>query len=147
MKRVLLILGCLLMFSACQKARELRSQWGEKMGVMEAQPQEGRKIEGSAYYSFPEVTPGKQYKSESSFCYKVQTDILCYDQPRSGWEDRMVGYQEPMRPVSSASGYGANDATQPYSTNATGPVPTTVAPVVQVQQQPLGVLPQVTLTE
>ena len=55
-------------------------------------------VEGSAYYNLPQFSPGAQYREESTFCYKVQSDILCYKEPRSGWENRMVGYQEPLRP-------------------------------------------------
>lgn len=140
LKRTVLILACILALSACQKARELRAEWGAKAGVMAASPQEDNKIEGSAHYSFPEMTPGKHYdRGESSFCYKVQTDILCYDQPRSGWEDRMVGYQEPMRPAGQPRNLAL--ATQPYATD-NAPASTTVAPVGQVQQQSLEPLPK-----
>lgn len=85
-------LFCSLLLSACQKQAE---DIGQRLGWVKKDQQQW--IEGSNYYNFPEFTPGTQYKSESSFCYKMQTDILCYDQPRPGWEDRMVGYQEPLR--------------------------------------------------
>lgn len=138
MQRIIMVGACLLALSACQKARELRSEWGARAGLMAAEPKEGRMIEGSAYYQFPEMTPGRHYdRAESSFCYKMQTDILCYDQPRSGWEDRMVGYQEPKRPAVQA---------RPYAANAPAFTPT-AAPAGQVTQQPLEPLPQVTLAE
>ncbi len=140
MKKLILVIGCVLALSGCEKAKEMRVQLGEKMGVLKPQPKEPMMVEGSAYYNFPEVTPGKHYKSESSFCYKVQTDILCYDRPRQGWEDRMVGYQEPKRPVIKQPNY-ANAAPM-----AVQPMNAVVAPVGAVQQAQLPPLPRSTLT-
>jgi hypothetical protein len=89
--RAMVLCGVLL--AACQQKTGNLSQ---RMGFSSVTPQPVL-MEGSAYYPYPEITPDKHYKSESSFCYKVQTDILCYDAPRAGWEDRLVGYQEPRR--------------------------------------------------
>ncbi len=92
---ILTALICLFMVSACQQHRY--DEFGKRLGIIKRSP-EVAMIEGSSYYEFPEYTPGVQYRPESTFCYKAQTDILCYEEPRKGWENRMVGYQEPRRP-------------------------------------------------
>jgi hypothetical protein len=101
---LLIIIYLSTTLSACQQQlKERANDIGQRMGWVKT-PQT-QWIEGSNYYNFPEFSPGKQYKPESTFCYKVQTDILCYEQPRKGWEDRMVGYQEPLRPKQSWPDY------------------------------------------
>lgn len=101
---ILIIIGLSTLLSACQQQMNARmNDIGQRLGWVKT-PQT-QWIEGSNYYNFPEFSPGKQYKPESTFCYKVQTDILCYEQPRKGWEDRMIGYQEPLRPKQSWQSY------------------------------------------
>jgi hypothetical protein len=93
MNKLTAFLLCGALLIGCQRRDEYGTQFGINKQTI---PQT---IEGSNYYEFPEISPGKQYKSESTFCYKVQSDVLCYDKPRKGWENRMVGYQEPLRRV------------------------------------------------
>ena len=101
---ILIIMFLSASLSACQQQMKERvNDIGQRLGWVKT-PQT-QWIEGSNYYNFPEFSPGKQYKPESTFCYKVQTDILCYEQPRKGWEDRMVGYQEPLRPKQAWPSY------------------------------------------
>lgn len=116
MNKLVLIMAAIIALSGCQRANELSMRMG-----MKERPQ--KYLEGSNYYEFPEISPGKQYRSESTFCYKVQTDVLCYDQPRKGWEDRMVGFQEPLRPVARTNNTYAqnqnNYAPRPVASNNT----------------------------
>jgi hypothetical protein len=83
----------LAMLAGCQ---EKMNDIGRRMGLVKTAAGQNL-VTGSAYYEFPAFSPGTHHKPESTFCYKVQTDILCYEQPRAGWENRLVGYQEPMR--------------------------------------------------
>src|SRR5690606_10093232 len=58
----------------------------------------------------PEVKP--PHAIASSYCYKAQSDVMCYRQPMPGWEHRLIGYQGTfaeapppalMQPLPSAS--------------------------------------------
>jgi hypothetical protein len=39
----------------------------------------------------PEILP--PHPVPDSYCYRTQTDVLCYRAPMPGWEHRLVGYQ------------------------------------------------------
>ncbi|NBO19002.1 MAG: hypothetical protein EBV03_07220 [Proteobacteria bacterium] len=41
----------------------------------------------------PPKGKGAPLPMKHSYCYKVQTDVLCYRQPMPGLETRLVGYQ------------------------------------------------------
>lgn len=41
----------------------------------------------------PPKKKGEPLPIASRYCYKAQTDILCYRQPMPGWEGRLVAYQ------------------------------------------------------
>ena len=50
----------------------------------------GAKIQEWWFTPLPSTEP---LPVASSYCYKAQTDILCYRQPMPGWEHRLVAYQ------------------------------------------------------
>ena len=39
--------------------------------------------------------PPKNAIHEARYCYKTLGEINCYDSPRKGWENRLVGHFEP----------------------------------------------------
>lgn len=41
----------------------------------------------------PPKGKGEPLPVASTYCYKAQTDVLCYRQPMPGWEGRLVAYQ------------------------------------------------------
>lgn len=134
MKKLAVLLLCTALLAGCQQTKEL----GNHIGI--GKPPPPQMMEGSNYYDFPEISPGKQYQSESTFCYKVQTDILCYDHPRQGWEDRMIGYQEPRRRVQKQ----AEQQRFGYH-NSTSAIAAPIATHQQIQQAPLVPLPTTTV--
>ena len=41
----------------------------------------------------PPKGKGEPLPVANSYCYRAQTDVLCYRQPMPGWEGRLVAYQ------------------------------------------------------
>jgi hypothetical protein len=52
------------------------------------------------------------------YCYRVLQDILCYRQPRTGWESRLVGYQGDNAPPPPA-GVTVVTPLRPHNPDAT----------------------------
>ncbi len=67
--------------------------------------------------------PPKNAIHESRYCYKTLGDINCYDHPRKGWENRLVGHFEPPPPPSPPA--------QPSKKEVVG---TTTAPAAEIYE-------------
>lgn len=51
----------------------------------------GRKLKD--WWNQPPAAPAKPREVASAYCYRAQTDVMCYRSPMPGWEARLVGYQ------------------------------------------------------
>ncbi len=84
--------------SACTPAAESGSRIA--YSVRESAIVTGEKIKD--YFTYRPKVPPPTPMLAPRFCYRTVTDIICYDQPRPGAENRLVGWQaEPGTAASS----------------------------------------------
>lgn len=121
--RYLVLIGAVMFLCACtqqqaeQDAKSVKSQFKEDIGYVEDQMDANldlvsknvnkhvkrvadnirdgaKKTNRRVRDWWLEPTPEEvDTPLDSSYCYNVMQDILCYRQPRVGWEHRLVGYQ------------------------------------------------------
>ena len=83
----LLVISSLTLLTACGDARENGMRMAD--GVKENFYATKERVE-----EWAKPTPKKpEQPVPASYCYNSYQDILCYRQPMTGWEARLVGYQ------------------------------------------------------
>jgi hypothetical protein len=93
MKYCCLMLGCLLLLTGC--ADDLRA------GVHKLSNEVMNKHD-----------PDDRLQAATRYCYFSISDTLCYAHPQPGMEDRLIGYQEPLVPVTKV--YDRTTAYSPH---------------------------------
>lgn len=88
-KRSALIFTGLLSVSACEPAKQTGTFLANNL--KDSLYETGYAVQDWAMT--PPRGKGEPLPVASSYCYRAQTDVLCYRQPMPGWEGRLVAYQ------------------------------------------------------
>lgn len=89
MKRISFVFLTLVTVSGCEPAKETGSFIANN--VKDAVYETTYKVQDWAMT--PPKHKGEPLPVASTYCYRAQTDVLCYRQPMPGWEGRLVAYQ------------------------------------------------------
>lgn len=81
----------------------------------------------------PRVVPNSM--PQTRYCYRMQTDIVCYDSPQAGITAPLVGYQDGesvawFKDGGGSSGFSNNVANVFYSGDGMAPVATGTVPAM-----------------
>lgn len=81
----------------------------------------------------------------TTYCYKAQTDVLCYRQPMPGWEHRLVGYQgtgaEPPPPATMQVLKTASGSPETPAMRVAGAQPVFIEPPPEIQGSDSSAMP------
>lgn len=101
MRIALTSVSLLLLLSACE-AQQAQADRARNMALVEG------KATGDAWHRLFTIDQPNPYPRAvaPAYCYKLQTDTLCYRNPQPGMEDRLVGQQ----PLAATAGWVPVDA-------------------------------------
>lgn len=88
-KRILILLLAGFVVSGCEPAKETASFRANN--IKDSIYETTYKVQDWAMT--PPKKKGEPLAVASTYCYRAQTDVLCYRQPMPGWEGRLVAYQ------------------------------------------------------
>ncbi len=101
--RLFLCFSALMLLAACGEAQQANAHRAKNMVLVEA------KNTGEGWRKFFSIDkPADPYPRAvaPAYCYRLQTDVLCYRRPQAGMEDRLVGQQ----PLAATLGWVPTDA-------------------------------------
>lgn len=93
MRNILFILLALFSVSACAGARETVARANDDVRYEAGESY--KKVRGYLAWKRAPQPIVEQYNPER-YCYKLQSDIVCYNEPVAGADNTLVGYQEPV---------------------------------------------------
>jgi len=142
--RIFVLLLCVLVLSSCVRARAGYDRMAKdyRLMVNGLDSENQGAIVKDTPLNYPEISPGEHHASEHTYCYRVQTDILCYSQPIPGKENLMVGYQVPeytgtrTATLNHSNTYSSGSAPSQYSSPIRLQPELNDQPVVQVSAPP-----------
>lgn len=147
MKPILFAAALALMLTACAEGK----QSAERAGSLARKHyvETGQKIR--EIFTIPPKENPKPKPANSAYCYKAMQDVVCYNVPIEGQQERMTGFQEggqvgaSVRPLDGTStplgSVESNYLVPPVQSVSVGSAPPLMTSPVPVSNSPLGSRP------